>query len=160
MTRKTDESDEKWMLHAMSLASRAERLGEVPVGALVVNNEQGLLAEGWNTPIQSNDPSAHAEVNAIRQAATKVGNYRLSGCTLYVTLEPCPMCAGLIVHSRIKRVVFGAWDNRSGAAFSAITLLQHHKLNHRVEVTGGVLSQQCKEQLTQFFRLRRAQKSV
>lgn len=147
--------DEKWMLHALSLAERAEVAGEVPVGALIVMDDQ-LLAEASNAPITGNDPTAHAEILALRQAAKALNNYRISGnSTLYVTLEPCPMCAGAIVHARIKRVVFGAFDPRTGAGGSVFSLLDSEKLNHRAEVLGGVLHEHCAQQLRNFFQARR-----
>ena len=149
------EEDEKWMLHALSLAERAQALDEVPVGAVIVKD--GLLvAEGYNSSINQNDPTAHAEIIALRNAAKYLQNYRVTGnTTLYVTLEPCPMCAGAMVHARINRVVFGAYDIRSGSAGSVFSLLESEKLNHRAEVLGGVLEQQCAEQLRTFFRARR-----
>jgi len=147
--------DEKWMLHALSLAERAQALDEVPVGAVIVKDGE-LIGEGFNSPIDHNDPTAHAEVLALRNAAKYLQNYRVAGnTTLYVTLEPCPMCAGALVHARINRVVFGAYDPRSGSAGSVFSLLESEKLNHRAEVLGGVLEQQCAEQLRAFFRARR-----
>lgn len=152
------EKDEFWIRHAMDLATRAEALGEVPVGAVVVDDDAAILGEGWNTPISDNDPSAHAEMNAVRQAAAKRQNYRVVGATLYVTLEPCPMCAGMLVHSRIQRVVFGAYDAKTGAAGSVMNLTSHGALNHQLEVTGGVLEEACATQLSAFFKRRRAEK--
>ncbi|GGW73283.1 tRNA-specific adenosine deaminase [Alteromonas halophila] len=139
----------------MSLATRAEQLGEVPVGAVIVDNTGQVLGEGWNTPITSHDPSAHAEMNAVRAAARFRENYRVIDSTLYVTLEPCPMCAGLLVHSRVSRVVFGAFDNKTGAAGSVMNLTAHPELNHQLKVTGGVLATACAEQLSAFFKRRR-----
>ena len=149
-------TDEEWMQQAIMLASKAEQQGEVPVGALLVKDGE-LVGEGWNQMISLNDPSAHAEMQAIRSAATRLGNYRLPDCTLYVTLEPCSMCAGVMVHSRIKRVVFGAPDAKTGAAGSVLNLLQHHQFNHQLDVLGGVLAEQCAAQLSGFFQRRRAE---
>ena len=148
------QQDQIWMQQALSLAHKAEAEQEVPVGALVVLDGE-LIGEGWNRPISSNDPSSHAEINAIRAAASKLGNYRLSGAELYVTLEPCVMCAGAIVHARIARVVFGAYDPRAGAAGSVFDILPTDKLNHRVEVDGGVSEAMCATLLQDFFRRRR-----
>ena len=144
-----------WMGRALDLARRAAEAGEVPVGAVVVRDD-GLLGEGWNQPIGACDPTAHAEVLALRTAAARVGNYRLVDSTLYVTLEPCPMCAGAIVHARVARVVFGAVDHRAGAAGAVFNLLQSEALNHRAEVIGGVLGDACGALLRDFFRARRS----
>lgn len=152
-------SDEKWMQHAIRLAQRAGELGEIPVGAVLVKDQQ-IVAEGWNQPIGLHDPSAHAEMLAIRQAGNVLQNYRMPGTTLYVTLEPCPMCAGLLVHSRIERLVFGAADAKTGCAGSIMDLLRHDKLNHQIEVQGGVLAEECGEMLSAFFRQRRAEKKA
>jgi tRNA(adenine34) deaminase len=146
--------DEAWMRHALELAARAEAEGEVPVGALVVRDDL-VLGEGWNQPVALRDPTAHAEVLAMRSAALKVGDYRLGGATLYVTLEPCPMCAAAIAHARIDRLVFGAWDPRQGAAGSAFNLVAAPALNHRVDAFGGVLSEECGALLRRFFADRR-----
>ncbi|MEX2151063.1 MAG: tRNA adenosine(34) deaminase TadA [Steroidobacteraceae bacterium] len=146
--------DEEWMRRALELALRAEAEGEVPVGALVVRDDQ-LLGEGWNRPVALRDPTAHAEILAMRAAAQKVGDYRLAGTTLYVTLEPCPMCAAAIAHARIERLVFGAWDPRQGAAGSAFNLVSAPEMNHRVDAFGGVLSEECGAQLKRFFAARR-----
>jgi len=143
------------MQQALELAHRAESEGEVPVGAVLVR-EGEIIGEGWNRPIGEHDPTAHAEINALRDAARRVGNYRLPDTTLYVTLEPCPMCAGAIIHARVAKVVFGAPDPRSGAAGSVFDLLPSDKrFNHRTEVEGGTLSESCGELLRQFFRIRR-----
>lgn len=150
--------DEHWMRRAIVLAQRAADLGEVPVGAVLVDENNHIVGEGFNTPIADHDPSAHAEMNALRQAAAHLRNYRVVNTTLYVTLEPCAMCAGLIVHSRVARVVFGAWDEKSGAGGSVMDILQHPALNHQVDVTGGVLSEQCSQMLSAFFRQRRQEK--
>lgn len=149
-------TDEQWMQHAITLAERAEQSGEVPVGAVLVKDQQ-ILGEGWNQMISLNDPSAHAEMQAIRQATGKLENYRLTDCTLYVTLEPCSMCAGLLVHSRIKRLVFGATDYKTGAAGTIMDLVRHPLLNHQLEVTTGVLAEDCASQLSAFFQRRRAE---
>lgn len=143
------------MQRALQLADRAQQEGEVPVGALLVRDGV-VIGEGWNRPIGSHDPSAHAEITALRDAAARSHNYRLPGTTLYVTLEPCPMCAGAVIHARVGRVVFGATDPKGGAAGSLFDLLpSDHRFNHRVEVQGGVLEEQCSNQLRAFFRARR-----
>lgn len=147
-------SDAHWMQHAYGLALRAQELGEVPVGAVLVKDGQ-LLAEGWNRPIADHDPTAHAEIMALRAAGAKLENYRLVDTTLYVTLEPCVMCAGAIVHARVSRVVFAAYDPRAGAGGSVFDILQTEKLNHRVELEGGLLADECGELLRSFFRSRR-----
>ncbi|HIE55316.1 MAG TPA: tRNA adenosine(34) deaminase TadA [Chromatiaceae bacterium] len=148
-------ADTDFMQQALELAHRAESEGEVPVGAVLVR-EGEIIGEGWNRPIGEHDPTAHAEINALRDAARRVGNYRLPDTTLYVTLEPCPMCAGAIIHARVAKVVFGAPDPRSGAAGSVFDLLPSDKrFNHRTEVEGGTLSESCGELLRQFFRIRR-----
>jgi tRNA(adenine34) deaminase len=148
------EEDIMWMRHALTLADKAESIGEVPVGACVVLNGE-LIGEGFNTPITDNDPSAHAELRAVKEAASKVQNYRLIDATLYVTLEPCSMCAGMLVHARVKRVVFGAKDAKTGAAGSVMNLLQHPALNHQLEIVSGVLAEECANKLSDFFRKRR-----
>jgi len=147
--------DQHWMEQALQLASKAEQQGEVPVGAVIVKDNQ-LIAEGWNQPIQAHDPSAHAEMMAIRSAGQVLNNYRLPGTTLYVTLEPCPMCVGAIIHARIQRLVFGAYDPKTGAAGSVFQLLDAPQHNHQVACRGGVLEDACSEQLRNFFRHRRA----
>jgi tRNA(adenine34) deaminase len=146
--------DARWMQRALSLAGRAAESGEVPVGAVLVDGEH-CIAEGWNQPIGQHDPSAHAEVMALRAAGQALGNYRLSGTTLYVTLEPCLMCVGAMVHARVQRLVFGAHDPKSGAVCTCMHGFELPGLNHRVEVTGGVLEDSCGAQLKQFFRERR-----
>lgn len=146
--------DEQWMNRALALARRAYDAGEVPVGALLVK-EGELLGEGWNRPILSHDPTAHAEVMALREAGERVGNYRLVDTTLYVTLEPCVMCAGALVHARVKRVVFGAFDPKTGAAGSVFDTLQAPQHNHLIECEGGVLADECGALLREFFRERR-----
>ena len=147
-------ADERWMQQALELAKRAAQDGEVPVGAVVVKDEQ-LNGEGWNQPIQSHDPSAHAEMVALRQAAQTIGNYRLTGTTLYVTLEPCVMCAGAIVHARVERLVFGAWDPKAGAVSSVYDVIAKPRLNHEIQWTGGVLEAEAGQVLREFFRARR-----
>ncbi len=142
------------MRHAIRLAQRAEQQGEVPIGALLVQDGH-CIAEGWNQPIQSHDPTAHAEIVAIRKAGRIVENYRLIDTTLYVTLEPCVMCMGAIAHARIKRLVFGAYDPKRGAVCHALQLSDAPFLNHRVEWSGGVLEQNSAEILTDFFKARR-----
>ena len=148
------EEDIMWMRHALTLADKAESIGEVPVGACVVLNGE-LIGEGFNTPITDNDPSAHAELRAVKEAAAAVQNYRLIDATLYVTLEPCSMCAGMLVHARVKRVVFGEKAAKTGAAGSVMNLLQHPALNHQLEVVSGVLADECANKLSDFFRKRR-----
>lgn len=142
------------MRHALNLAAQAAEQGEVPVGAVIVNDGQ-LIAEGANRPISGHDPTAHAEIVALRTAGEAENNYRLPGHTLYVTLEPCVMCAGAILHARIERVVFGAWDPKAGAVSSVYDVLSVPRLNHSVEWTGGVLEEECGEILRSFFRERR-----
>lgn len=157
------ESDEQkaldifWMQHALELARRAESEGEVPVGAVVIYNDE-VIGEGWNRPILESDPTAHAEVMALRSAAKKINNYRLPETTLYVTLEPCIMCSGAIIHSRVKRVVYGAQDPKAGAFESAFTVLGTDSLNHQVVVDKGILAEECGQILTDFFRKRREEK--
>ncbi len=147
-------SDVEWMHKAIALAKRAEAMGEVPVGALVVR-EGTVLGEGWNRPISTHDPTAHAEILALRAAAAAAADYRLGGATIFVTLEPCPMCAAAIAHARIARLVFGAWDPRQGAAGSAFDLVGSDAMNHRVDALGGVLSAECGALLRGFFAGRR-----
>jgi tRNA(adenine34) deaminase len=143
------------MQRALALARRAAAQGEVPVGALLVRGGE-ILGEGANCPISHHDPTAHAEIEALRAAGRTVGDYRLAGATLYVTLEPCIMCASAIVHARLERVVFGAWDPKAGAAGSIADVFAIPQLNHRVDVFGGVLAEECATLLTEFFRARRA----
>jgi tRNA(adenine34) deaminase len=147
-------TDLDWMRRALALAERAEAEGEVPVGALVVRDGR-VLGEGWNRPIATHDPTAHAEILALRAAALGAGDYRLGGATLYVTLEPCPMCAAAMAHARIARVVFGAWDPRQGAAGSVFNLVAADAMNHRVDAFGGVMSEECSALLRRFFAGRR-----
>ncbi len=152
---KTDamrEVEKYWIGRAMELAQRAEAAGDVPVGALVVDAAQGsVLGEGWNTREMANDPAGHAEITALRAAAQELGSWRLESCDLYVSLEPCTMCAGAIVAARIRRVVFGAWDPKAGAAGSVRDVLRDSRLNHQVEVVGGIRESECARQLREFF---------
>jgi tRNA(adenine34) deaminase len=147
-------SDEAFMRRALELAQRAEAEGEVPVGAVVVLEEK-VIGEGWNRPVSASDPSAHAEIQALRAAASARKSYRLVGTTLYVTLEPCAMCVGAMFHARVRRVVFGAADPKTGAAGSVVDLFAQNKLNHHALVQGGVLAAECGALLSSFFALRR-----
>jgi len=149
------EVDARFMRLALREAARAARAGEVPVGAVLVGPGGELLARGHNRPVAGRDPTAHAEVVALRRAARRAGNYRLPGTTLYVTVEPCPMCAGAILHARVSRVVYGAPDPKAGAVRSLFALLGDRRLNHRAEVAGGVLERECAAALREFFRSRR-----
>ena len=146
--------DENWMRYALQLAQQAALQGEVPVGAVLVQDDN-ILGEGWNQPISLNDPSAHAEMLAMRAAGQAAANYRLPNTTLYVTLEPCCMCAGAMIHARIARVVFGAYDPKTGAAGSLFSVLNDARHNHQVQISGGVLAEECAELLRTFFRERR-----
>ncbi|MDR0576031.1 MAG: tRNA adenosine(34) deaminase TadA [Candidatus Accumulibacter sp.] len=150
-------NDEFYMREALSLARAAECLGEIPVGAVVVRDGE-IIGHGFNSPIGASDPTAHAEIAALRDAAGKAGNYRLPGCELFVTLEPCAMCAGAILHARIARVVYGARDPKTGAHGSAIDLFAVERLNHHTEIVGGVLAEECGRLLSGFFAARRAKK--
>lgn len=152
------EQDIAFMQYALDLADLAEAKGEIPVGAVLVDKNQQIIGRGWNQTIQLCDPSAHAEMQAIRQAGQTLGNYRLLDCTLYVTLEPCPMCAGAILHSRIKRLVFGASDYKTGAVGSRYHLFEDYKMNHFLEVHGNVLGRECSQKISDFFKQRRLQK--
>jgi len=147
--------DTFWMRQAYDLALKAQAEGEVPVGAVLVSQDNELLGQGWNKVIQTNDPTSHAEVIAIREASVHTHNYRLLNTTLYVTLEPCCMCAGALIHSRIKRLVFAARDFKAGAAGSIYNLLQGYPLNHQVQIDEGVLQQDCAVILTAFFNSQR-----
>jgi tRNA(adenine34) deaminase len=146
--------DEAFMREALALAREAEAAGEVPVGAVLVK-EGAIIARGRNRPIGGCDPTAHAEIEALRAGAAAIGNYRLPGCTLYVTIEPCAMCAGALVHARIERLVYGAADPRAGAAGSVFNIAAARELNHQVAVAGGVLAAECRALLQGFFRQRR-----
>lgn len=151
--------DQKWMKYALSLAEQAERMNEIPVGAVLVKGDK-VIAEGWNLSINEHDACAHAEIIALRAAGKQLQNYRLIDCTLYVTLEPCPMCAGALVHARIKRLVYGAGDYKTGAAGSVFNLLQNEQLNHQVEITAGVLDNVCATKISEFFKRRRKEKKA
>jgi tRNA(adenine34) deaminase len=146
--------DLRFMRRALELAREAEDAGEVPVGAVLVADGR-IVGDGWNRPIGECDPTAHAEMIALRRGAHELGSYRLTGTTLYVTLEPCAMCAGAMVHARVRRLVFAATDPRAGAAGSVFNIVQHPMLNHRIECTGGVLAEECAAMLRGFFQLRR-----
>ena len=151
---KVQGEDERWMRLALEQAHAADAAGEVPVGAVLVQEGEVLAAAG-NRPIAEHDASAHAEIRVLRMAGTRLGNYRLPGTTLYVTLEPCPMCMGALVHARIARLVYGAADPRTGAAGSVLDLAAHPSFNHRIAVTGGVLAEESAALLRDFFRRRR-----
>lgn len=155
----TEYNDEYWMRQALQLALRAQEEGEVPVGALLVLDNQ-VIGEGWNRPIGRHDPTAHAEIMALRQGGSVLQNYRLLNATLYVTLEPCVMCAGAMVHSRIRRLVYGAPDVKTGAAGSLVDILRHPGMNHQVEILSGVLAEECAATLSNFFRMRREQQKA
>jgi tRNA(adenine34) deaminase len=147
-------SDEYWMARALSLAQRAAEVGEVPVGAVLVQNGE-IIGQGYNQPISASDPTAHAEIIALRQAAEKLKNYRLPGTTLYATLEPCAMCAGAMIQARVGRLVFGAGDSRNGACGSVFNVLQSNIINHQTEIKAGVLAGECAALLRVFFRRKR-----
>ena len=152
--QKPTTNDELFMEEALRAAQRALDAGEVPVGAVVVHDGR-IVARGWNRTIADSDPTAHAEIVALRQAGTTLGNYRLGDCGLFVTIEPCAMCAGALIHSRMKRLVYGADDPKAGAIHSVLEVLNHPQLNHQMEVRGGVLAGRCAEVLQTFFRSRR-----
>jgi len=143
-----------WMQRALELAQKAESLGEVPIGAVLVKDDQ-IIGEGYNSPISRHDPTAHAEIMALRDAAKRIGNYRLLNTTLYVTIEPCVMCAGALIHARVKELVFGAAEPRTGAVGSIFEILQSPKLNHQVQVRGDILAEECAGLLQNFFKQRR-----
>ncbi|WP_067867728.1 tRNA adenosine(34) deaminase TadA [Neptuniibacter marinus] len=153
------EQDQLWMHEALALADHAENAGEVPVGAVVVLNGE-VIGEGWNHPISGHDPTAHAEIMALRDAASRIGNYRLVGAELYVTIEPCTMCAGAIVHARISRVIYGASEDKAGVVDSNCQLFQQPWINHNVEVTSGVLADTCRQKISAFFQRRREEKKA
>ena len=151
----SDQAHWDWMIRALALARQAAETGEVPVGAVLVRDGEAI-GEGWNRPITASDPTAHAEIEALRAAARRLGNYRLPGSTLYVTLEPCVMCAGAIVHARVERVIYGASDPKAGACGSVFDLLPSDgRFNHRADCRGGILAADCGELLRDFFRARR-----
>jgi tRNA(adenine34) deaminase len=146
--------DELWMEEALRSAQRALEAGEVPVGAVVVCGER-IVGRGWNRNLTDHDPTAHAEIVALREAGATLGNHRLSGCDLFATIEPCPMCAGALVHARIKRLVYGADDPKAGAVHSVMQVLNHPQLNHKIEVRSGILAGRSAELLQTFFKSRR-----
>jgi len=152
----TNAIDNQFMKRAFELAQKAESFDEIPVGAVLVHQGK-IIGEGFNQSIMLNDPSAHAEMLAVRQAGQYLNNYRLLDCTLYVTLEPCPMCAGLLVHSRVKRLVFASKDLKTGSAGSVFNLTDNSQLNHQVETRQGVMDEQCSDLLSAFFTRRRAE---
>ncbi|WP_118801045.1 tRNA adenosine(34) deaminase TadA [Haemophilus haemolyticus] len=154
------EFDEKMMRYALDLADKAEALGEIPVGAVLVDDAENIIGEGWNLSIVQSDPTAHAEIIALRDGAKHLQNYRLLNTTLYVTLEPCTMCAGAILHSRIKRLVFGASDYKTGAVGSRFHFFDDYKMNHTLEITSGVLAEECSQKLSAFFQKRREEKKI
>jgi tRNA(adenine34) deaminase len=147
-------SDERWMREALELARLAERESDVPVGTVIVHGDT-VVGRASNRTVRDQDPTAHSEVLAIREAAKSLGSWRLNGCTLYVTLEPCAMCAGAIVLARLDRLVFGAWDDKAGMVGSLSDIVRHPKLNHRAEVLGGVRADECADLLRSFFEARR-----
>lgn len=147
-------SDEIWMEEAILAARRALESGEVPVGAVVVCDSK-IVGRGWNRNLGDCDPSAHAEIVALREAGRNIGNHRLSDCDLFATIEPCAMCAGALVHARVRRLVYGADDPKAGAVHSVLQVLNHPRLNHRMEIRGGVLAERCSELLQEFFKSRR-----
>lgn len=146
--------DESWMQQALAEAAAAQAAGEVPVGCVIVKAEE-LVAKGQNRNLRDNDPSAHAEIVALRAAGRKLGNHRMEGCEMYVIVEPCAMCAGAMVHARLKRLIYGAPDPKAGAVESVMNVANHPRLNHQMEITGGVLREQCSQMLTNFFRAKR-----
>ncbi len=157
----TETTDEHWMRHALALAERAEREDdEIPVGAVLVSADGELLGEGWNRNIVEQDPSAHAEIVALRAAGRRLGNHRLIGTTLYVTLEPCAMCAMAMIHARVARLVFGAADPKTGACGSVFDLIDDPRHNHRIEVLGGVLGDEAGRRLTNYFRRKRGKSPI
>ena len=150
----SSQADANFMRRALREAQKGDSEGEVPVGAVVVQGDK-VIARAHNRPLSLSDPSAHAEILALRRAAKKLGNYRLKGCDLYVTIEPCAMCAGAIIQARLRRVVYGTPDPKAGACGSALAVLNHPKVNHRVELVSGTLAEECAEVLRGFFRKRR-----
>jgi tRNA(adenine34) deaminase len=149
------ESDEFWMNHAIEAAREAENLGEVPIGACLVDKNGNLLAIAGNRTITDNDPTAHAEILVLRQAAARIGNYRLLNSTVYTTIEPCAMCAGALVNARVKRLVYGAKDERFGAVETHFRICDSQVLNHRIEIESGVLAEECRSLMQEFFREKR-----
>ena len=155
METSSPSTDELWLRAALTEAQEAQASGEVPIGAVILGPEATVLARGQNRVIRDHDPTAHAEIVALRAAGAALGNYRLEQCTLYVTLEPCAMCAGAMIHARIARLVFGAFDPKAGAVGSVLTVLNHPQLNHRIEVRAGILEDECGDLLRRFFQSRR-----
>jgi tRNA(adenine34) deaminase len=153
-SRQLTTTDELWMREALRAAQRALQAGEVPVGAVVVCDGR-IVGRGWNRNLLDSDPTGHAEIVALREAGAAIGNHRLSDCELFATIEPCAMCAGALVHARIRRLVYGADDAKAGAVHSVMQVLNHPRLNHRIEVQAGVLAGHCAEVLQEFFRSRR-----
>ena len=151
----TSDNDELWMRVALTAAYRGKEAGEVPIGAALVDPDGQMRVASWNRTITNNDPTAHAEIIVIRRAAEVMGNYRLTGCTVYTTIEPCVMCAGALVNARIKRLVYGAPDERFGAVESRFRLCDNDALNHRIEIVSGVLAEECRAMMQDFFRSRR-----
>ena len=151
-------TDIKWMQRAFELAEKAEAQDEVPVGAVIVYQDK-IIGEGWNQPISSDDPTAHAEIMALRDAGGKIGNYRLPNATIYVTLEPCTMCAGAIIHARLSKLVYAVDDPKAGACGSVFNLLQTDKLNHKVEIEKGVMEDDCRCLIQNFFKKKRNKKN-
>jgi len=149
------QTDEDWMWRALHLAREAEKLGEVPIGAIIIDRSGKVLAATSNRTITDSDPTAHAELVALRTAGMRIGNYRLNGTTMYSTIEPCVMCAGAMVNARVQRLVFGAHDERFGAVETLFNIGSDERLNHRLEITSGVLAENCRRLLQDFFRARR-----
>lgn len=154
-----EQDDKKWMQYAMKLAEKAQAQGEIPVGALIVKDGV-IVGEGWNQSITLNDPTAHAEIMALRDAGNNLQNYRIVDATMYVSLEPCPMCTSALIHARIKRLVFGASDYKTGAIHSVMKLLEHDSHNHKIEVTSGIRKEECSKQISSFFKQKRAEKKL
>ncbi|MDR1942299.1 MAG: tRNA adenosine(34) deaminase TadA [Endomicrobium sp.] len=146
--------NKKFMLLALKQAAKAREIGEVPVGAVIVKNNE-IISKGFNRCIKDKDPTAHAEIEALRKAAKKIGNYRLNGCDIYVTIEPCPMCAGALVNARIRKIFFGAFDKKAGACKSVFKITGSSKLNHRIETESGILKEDCAKIITDFFKNKR-----
>lgn len=151
-------SDEEWMQYALQLAKKSEERDEVPVGAIIVYKNK-IIGEGWNQPISSNNPTAHAEIMALQDAGEKIGNYRLLDSTMYVTLEPCVMCAGAMVHARIAKLVYAVDDQKTGACGSVFNMIQAEELNHNTEIKKGVLEKECQALIKNFFKEKRLKKS-
>ena len=150
--------DEEWMQYALQLAKKSEQRDEVPVGAIIVYKNK-IIGEGWNQPISSNNPTAHAEIMALQDAGEKIGNYRLLDSTMYVTLEPCVMCAGALVHARIAKLVYAVDDQKTGACGSVFNMIQAEELNHNTEIKKGVLEKECQALIKNFFKEKRLKKS-